>query len=188
METCSKAKRNLLLDIHGALDDRDRTELEAHVSVCRDCRNEKERLLTLLGEIRKASKPPELSAAEADAMVLAVRRKLEAAPRGWRKRTLSGGLFPLIPVAAAACLLVLVSLFSYRTFIAERGIGGPVGLQERVTQQDLEVIRNLDLLRNMEAIQKLVHIVDENGEGSPVEDTDTDIQGMPQSLTGVPYA
>lgn len=188
MGKCSKEKQKLLLDVHGALDDYDRVELETHLSACRDCRNERERLLALLGEIREASEPPELCAAETNALVEAVRGRLKPEPKGWSQKLFSGSRLSFIPVAAAACLVVIASFLAYRTLTTDRGIGGPTQQQYQVTRQDLEVIRHLELLRNMDTIQKLVNIVDENDRGIPVDEFETDMHGMRHNQYRGPYA
>lgn len=188
MGICSKIKRDLLLDIHGALDEQDRSDLEAHLRVCRDCRDEKKRLLKLLGEIRELSEVPELSAAQTEPMMACVRERLRAEPSTASKRFFSGVPSRLIPIAAAACLVIFVTLLAYRTWTPQNDISLPGHQEQHLTQQDMEIIRHLDLLRNMDAIQKLVHIVDENGRSIPGDDLDMDVQGMRHNHPGVPYA
>jgi len=176
MAVCSKMKRDLLLYIHGALDDRDRAELESHLRECKDCRDERARLTALLGRIRETSQPQELSASETDEIVSGVHRRLKAKPAGWLKHVFSGSHFPLIPVAAAACMAVIVSLFAYQTFNTERRLGNPAQQQQQLTQQEVEIIRHLDLLRNMDTIQRLVQIVDETDKDEPGGDSAMEIR------------
>jgi anti-sigma factor RsiW len=188
MEMCSRIKRNLLLDVHGALDERERAELEAHLTECRACRQEREKLLAMVKQVRKTSEPPELSQREADEMISAVRNKLREKPGGRFKKVFSGGHFPLIPIAAAACLAVAVSLLAYRMLPTRDGLREPAPQQYSVPRQDLEVVRNLDLLQNMEAIEKLVHIVDENAKDVPLEDSHMDTHGKRHSRHRDSYA
>jgi hypothetical protein len=180
-------RKNLLLEIHGELDDRARPELEAHLRECRGCRNERERLSAFLQEIREAAEPPELSARETRAMVAAVRKRWKDRPVGWFERLRRGGRLRFIPIAAAASAALIVGFLAHRTFTLQGGFGDSVG-QQQVTQQDLEVIRHLDLLKDLDAIQKLVRVVDENGKAGPADDSGTDTHGMPQTGNGVPYA
>jgi hypothetical protein len=188
MGMCSDIQRKLLLDIHGALDERDRAELKSHLTVCRDCRDERERLLVLHEKIKEVSKPPELSPASANAMVTAVHERLKGEPTGWLKKIFSKTHFPVVPIAAAACAAVVVGLLAYRLLIPQSGFTVPPRQQPHYTEQDLEVIRHLDLLRNMDAIEKLVHIVDENGKGNPAQGSEQDIHGTRHNHYRGPYA
>ena len=55
--------------------------------------------------------------------------------------------------------------------------------------EDLEIIKNFDLLKDMDTIEKLMHVVDipDNGSGTE-EDTTGETQGMHGDENGKKYA
>jgi hypothetical protein len=88
--------------------------------------------------------------------------------------------FRLVPVMAAACALIVIGLASYwmqdRFFGSGKGGDLTAGLQ--LPQQDLEVIKHLDLLKDLDTIEKLIHVVDTSGNGQPPPETNSETQGM----------
>jgi hypothetical protein len=149
---CSHHSDTLMLDVLGEpMDLRLSRDWEHHLASCEACRREREQLVHVLGCVRRVGEPPALSARGADALANAVgwrlrneRLKAHAAPR----RRL-----PLWRSLAAACALLVVVVFGYR---AQEQF-----FPESVADlQDIEVIKHLDLLREMDTIEKLVEVVD----------------------------
>jgi hypothetical protein len=150
--TCSRQNDALMLDVLGEpMDPMLRREWEDHLAACEGCRRERAELVHVLGRVRNAGEPPALSARQADAMVNAVgwrlrneRLQSHAAPR--RRITVWRSL-------AAACALLVVVALGYRA--QEHFFPEPVA-----DLQDIEVIKHLDLLREMDTIERLVEVVD----------------------------
>jgi hypothetical protein len=160
METaCRNQKETLMLDALGELNDpRLRSEWEQHLKACNRCRIEAARMRRLIGKVREAGMPAELTPAQMDAMAGAVGWRLRnerlARPQktGWRLR--------LVPALAAACALFVVVAVGYR--LQDRFLGPDRGaeISAELQAQDLDVIKHLDLLKDMDTIEKLIHVVD----------------------------
>jgi hypothetical protein len=184
MQACRNLNETLVLDVLGELNDlRARRDWEEHLDACDGCRRERAQMLQLLGKVKKAGMPPELPADRAAAMANHV---------GWRlgnerisRQNKAGRRLRLVPVLAAACALIVIGLAGYRMQDRFFGSGSDsdltAGLQ--LPQQDLEVIKHLDLLKDMDTIEKLVHVVDPSGNGQTPLETNPETQGMQPNET-----
>ena len=149
---CSHHCDTLMLDVLGEPMDSDlRRDWEHHLASCEGCRQERAKLGQVLGCVRRVGEPPALSERRADAMANAVgwrlrneRLKSPAAPR--RRLTLWRSL-------AGACALLAVVVLGYRA--QEQFFSEPVA-----DLLDIEVIQHLDLLKEMDTLEKLVEVVD----------------------------
>jgi hypothetical protein len=168
---CFHQSDALMLDVlREPMDPMLRRQWEEHLASCEGCRRERAELEHVLGRVRNAGEPPALSAQQADAMVNAVawrlrneRLETHAAPR--RRITVWRSL-------AAACALLVVVALGYRA--QEHFFPEPVA-----DLQDIEVIKHLDLLREMDTIEKLVEVVDLDlaPAGQPEQAPATETQG-----------
>jgi hypothetical protein len=156
---CRNQNEALMLDVLGELHDpRMRREWERHLGSCESCRSERARMLHVLGKVRQAGIPPELSSAQIDAMAGAI---------GWRLRNESLRRSPQtgrrrrwVPALAAACALLVVVAFGYRfkDHWAAPEEGREIAME--MHPDDLDIIKNLDLLKDLDTIEKLIHVVD----------------------------
>jgi hypothetical protein len=154
MQACQHRNETLLLDVLGELGDpRMRRDWEEHLAGCDGCRRERAAMLSLLGKVKQAGMPPELSAEQADAMAKAV---------GWKLRNeriqpprQTGRRFRFLPVFASACAVIVVLFAGY--LLQDRLSGRD---NDVATSADLEVIKHLDLLKDMDTIEKLIQVVD----------------------------
>jgi len=186
-KACRNQNETLMLDVLGELNDfRMRRAWEAHLRACDRCRGERARMLQLLGKMREAGAPPELSAAQADAMAGAV---------GWRLRNerlarLQKGDRRLrwVPALAAACALLVVAVFGYQLKDRWTRPEGGGGISAELHAEDLDVIKHLDLLKDMDTIEKLVHVVDLPSNGQKPDQTAPQTQGMQRDDMGKAYA
>ncbi len=159
---CLQLEQDLLLQVTGEPpgDSARRRLVEAHLRQCALCRAEQERLIRLFAAGRRAADSPELSPAQVDRLCAAVRSALEKPPsRGWR--AWFGGGFPRPLPALAAALVLVVAVGGGVRFFLERPEAP--GEAERVSEwspHDIEVIRHFELLRELETIEKIVHVVD----------------------------
>jgi anti-sigma factor RsiW len=188
MQACRNQNEILMLDALGELNDpRMRSDWEDHLKACGACRRERARVLNLLGKVKHAGMPPELSAEQADAMAKTISWKL----RNERIKTFkeTPRWFRFRPMLAAACAVILVVMAGY--YFKERHSDSAKEMAmvtEFMPPQDLEVIKHLDLLKDMDTIEKLIHVVDipENGTGTEQDASET--QGMYPDENGKSYA
>jgi hypothetical protein len=175
MQACRNRKEELMLDVFGELTaPAARRDWEAHLRSCQGCSSERDRLVRLLGEVKQSGQPPDAPADLADRVGWRLRN--ERLPHG----KAAGRRFRLVPALAAACALLVMSLAGY--LVVERRVGPRNGAdltaELQLPQQDLEVIQHLDLLREMDTIEKLMHAVDTGGNGQPPAETNPETQGM----------
>ncbi len=189
MQACRNQNEILMLDALGELNDsRMRREWENHLKICDGCRRERASMLALLGRVKDAGMPPELSDRQADAMAKTI---------GWKLRNErikpfreSPRRFRFMPVLAAACAVIAVVLGAYRL---QQHLSVPGNEMEMsadlMLPEDLEIIKNYDLLKDMDTIEKLMHVVDipDNGHGTE-EDAPEETQGMRRDENGKNYA
>lgn len=156
MQACQDQNEVLMLDVLGELKDpRMRREWEDHLKACEGCRRERAGMLSLLGKVRQAVMPPELSAKQADAMAQAVGWKLRNERMQPVRQT--GRRLRFLPVFASACAILVVLFLGYQLQDRLLGRDNEMAL---VPAQDLEVIQHLDLLKEMDTIEKLIQVVD----------------------------
>jgi hypothetical protein len=178
-QACRNHHETLMLDAMGELNDhRLRRTWKAHLEACAPCRAERQRLVRLLATMRAAAVPPELSGAESGRMAGRVLSGLRpTSPRpvslGWRWR--------MAPAMVAAGLMVIVAAAGYylqdRFFESEKT--ADLRIEDQLPSQDAEVIKQLDFLRTMDTIEKLVHVVDLDSppEGTPAGEEPSHTQG-----------
>ena len=185
MQTCEHLKENLTLYVYGELDPATGREVENHLEICEGCRQEHRRLSTILAKVKQASVSPQLSPMEARAMAAEISRTLKAGRRrtGWRQY-LEFMPSRLISGAAMACALVItVAVIGYLNLNKTPGTA-PVSMNQNeeimLSDKDLEILDNLELLKEMDAIQKLSRVVAPDGESESQRGLDNDTRGMKQ--------
>lgn len=167
MNPCPDRKETLMLDVYGEIPPEAARRWEAHLEVCARCRRERSRLHALIGRIRDAEKPTALTPEESAAMIADLhRRTARDRHRFWGRRFFRRALPAL---AAAAGLILAVWIVADRS---PRPPSGPptastVDNYRQLSQEDLEVIRNLDLLKQFQTIEKLNRVVNVSGDGRP---------------------
>jgi len=171
MKSCPDYQEMLLPDVYGELNPAERRVWENHLSTCEHCRKEKEQLLQLLQTIKTALPAPTLSPDKIADHVRSIQWKLrdEANLPWWRKVS-----FPLpyrfVPALTTACLLLIItSWFGVKEF-KKAGIlstSSQSASEERINRNDLEVVQNLDFLKDMEDVKKLVKHLDKTNFQSP---------------------
>jgi len=181
MQACRNQNEALMLDVLGELrDPRMRRDWEDHLKACDGCRRERASMLSLLGKVKHAGMPPELSAEQADAMAKAVGWK-------WRNERIqpvqhTGRRFRFLPVFASACAIIVVLFAGYQ--LRDRFLDRD---SEMAMSADLEVIKHLDLLKDMETIEKLIQVVDVPDNLPGTEQGAPETQGMHRNENGKSY-
>jgi anti-sigma factor RsiW len=170
MEACREYQETLLLDVYGELGYKERAQWEQHLEKCAGCREERRKMLRFLGRVKESSWTPELSPEKASALSWAIKRKLAPREEGsrWRDRIVPFPARAMAAVAAGCCVVVLSGWLALKWFEAPPGGPGPAP-EMQISQKDLEVLRNLELLEELETLRKLVHVIDHEDvmSGSP---------------------
>lgn len=181
MKPCSEQQKTLVLDVLGELDAGKRSEWETHLRACRSCSAERLRLMGLLGKVKKTMEPPILPSGGVQRSAAALRRRLSKGfAEGWWKPP---GLTPMrvLPAAGALCALVLALTLSTRdTLKPGRGLQPPAGpaITRTIPDSDREIIENMYLLKEIESLQELVHVVDHPRQDPSRGNPGDNIQGM----------
>jgi hypothetical protein len=174
---CRNQNETLMLDVLGELHDSNVRRLwEDHLRACDGCRRERDRMLQLLGKVREAGMPPELPPARADTMAAAVSWRLRNERLARPEK--AGRRIRLLPALAAGCALLVVVAIGYRLQDRFFSSEGGEDISAELQAQDLEIIKHLDLLKDMDTIEKLIHIVDLPEDGQGPDSAAPETQGM----------
>ena len=180
MPDCTDRNEQVLLDVYGELDAGARSALEDHLSTCADCRREKESLTAMLGQVRHAMVPPPVSMQDSAAMVRKVQDRLAVFRLpGGRRQPVKEKRVLWIPALAAACVLVLVAIFvGYeRSGNIAQPVGQRIDISQKLPENEEEIVKNLDLLKNFNTLEKLSQVVDDSAGRNPSETHNQGTQG-----------
>ncbi len=186
MEACHHQKKNIVLFAHGELDSNSGKEIENHLARCTSCRTEYQQLLSLLGNIRETVSSPELSPNQVNSLVTNIKWQLKDRQKEkWWRRYLEFRPAHMIPAIATACILIMTAgIIGYLKF-NDTNEFQPVAIQQNeesmLSDTDLEIVKNLEFLKEMDAIQKLSQVVDLNGENNSQGEFDNESRGMRQN-------
>ena len=180
MPDCTDRNEQVMLDVYGELDAGARSALEDHLSTCADCRREKESLTAMLGQVRHAMVPPPVSMQDSAAMVRKVQHRLAVFRiPGGRRQPVKEKWVLWIPALAAACVLVLVAIFV--GYEQSGNIAQPVAqridISQKLPENEEEIVKNLDLLKNFNTLEKLSQVVDDSAGRNPSETHNQGTQG-----------
>jgi anti-sigma factor RsiW len=182
MKSCREYEEMVVLDAHGELDSSARAAWEAHLQTCGACREERLRLLKMLAGVKENLLHPTVLPGQTEYLVRFVRSGLSRetkATRGWREFFL-GRPFRLMPAMASLCVLV-IALYIFGL----RAVEGPTRIQTdsdskpwgELRAEDIEIIKNMDLLTEMDWVQRLVQAIDESDDGTPTSKLPGKTQG-----------
>lgn len=179
MPSCTDRDERVMLDVYGEMDTEARSAWEDHLKDCADCRREKERLTGLIAHTRQVMAPPPLTMRDSAAMVRNVDSRLTGrGPAGWRRGFANRERGLWVPVLATVAVLFLVVIFvGYeRTGTIDRQPAGRIDISHELPQNDQEIIKNMDLLKNFTTLEKLSQVVDDSTGRSPSETNDQGTQ------------
>ena len=164
MKPCAKYKETLFLDIHGELPPEEQVVWKEHLAACAPCREERQRMANFLAQTKEAFPSPALRPEEAKQIWGHVRSAQNHRENAWWRR--KGTMRKLVPAfVAAALVLVFAGGFKVREFRSLLRFGPEDKIvadhYEPIQSVDLEILENLDLLEEMDSLQKLVQIVDQ---------------------------
>ncbi len=189
MMACKDYHESLMLDVMGEPDPEIRNHWKNHLDGCGACRSERTRFMRLLEEMRNSANPPELPETEVNRFAQGISWTL-------RNEEIQAGLkqppratfVRRIPALAALCLLLVFgAVLWYRAGdrFFQSGQADEQRAEMALPRQDLDVIKNLDMLKDMETIRTLVQTIDQPNntrKDSPMFDPDT--QGTLKSKGG----
>ncbi|MFQ5842940.1 MAG: anti-sigma factor family protein [Thermodesulfobacteriota bacterium] len=164
MKPCPDHKETLWLDVYGELNPNERPAWKKHLETCGGCRQERAQLLRLLQTVKVSMPSPTLSREKAETLISSITRKLGGKrEETWGRRRLWGMPHRFIPaLAAASILIVALGWFSMKGFRNPSSVRSMAGLksEKQVFVKDVDIIKNLELLEEMDTLQKLVQAVD----------------------------
>jgi len=185
MHPCEHLNEKITSYIYGELDPAGCRKIEDHLKTCEGCRQEHRRLASILAKVRETRVTPELSASDARLMAADIHRKLtDNRGRTWWRPYLDFMPPRFMPAAAmAAVLMITVAVIGYVNQSRNNGLP-PVSVNQNeelmLSDKDLEILDNLELLKEMDSIQKLSRVVGPDGETEFQPDMDNDTRGMRQ--------
>ena len=185
MEACHNQKKNLVLYAHGEMDVDSGKKIENHLAKCDSCRSEYQQLSSLLGNIKETISSPELSPKQVNSLVTNIAWKLNNRQKEpWWQRYFDFKPAHMIPAVAAACILIIaVGIIGYVKVNDTNEFQPIVGQPNKelmLNDTDLEIVKNLEFLKEMDAIQKLSQVVDHQGEINSNGESDNETRGMKQ--------
>jgi len=163
MNACADRKEVLLLYVYGELSPGDRLAWERHLETCSACCRERQRLVQLLSAARGALPAPAMPPEETEALQQRLTRSwMGDRSRPWWRRLFLGIPLRPLPALAAACLVLVAMGWFALQLVQTRSLTRTVPeVREQVMVSDLEVLENLDLLQEMDDIEKVVQVVDQ---------------------------
>jgi anti-sigma factor RsiW len=162
VKVCAARKETLLLDVHGELPASERPAWQRHLDICPGCRRERQELVRVLDGVREAIPSPTLSPEHAKALRELVTRGWRAnrAPAWWQGLFFGMRLRPVPTLVAVGLLLAVVGWFGLHELRTVYDTLRSPEAPKQVIVSDAEVIENLDLLEQMDDIEKVVRLVD----------------------------
>ena len=164
MRACSDMQERILLKIYGELGTDEGNHVDAHLRECAGCRAEQARMSRVLARLREKEGHQRLSRHESAAMIAGLRRRLgpRAAPP-WIQWLIPDFFIQRFPAtAAAAAIVAIIAVFgAYQWFTG--GGGSPVSnidISRQLPEDEIEIIENLELLKEFNMLEKLNRVVD----------------------------
>lgn len=183
MEACYNQKKNLVLYAYGELDSSAGEKIKNHLEICSSCRTEYQQLIKMLGDIKDTVMLPELSPKQVNSLVTNINWKLRGRTKDkwWRQFTESWSS-RMIPAVATACILIIAAgVIGYVKINENNELSTSSGQQQAeimLNDKDLEIVQNLEFLKEMDAIRKLSQVVGVNMEINSHGESEDETRGM----------
>jgi anti-sigma factor RsiW len=162
MNPCPDRHETLLLDVYGELASSERPAWDTHLEICAGCRSERRELVRLLEATRESMGTVALSPAKARSLreSIAERWRPARSTRWWQELLLGVRLRPVSALTAVGILLLAVGWFGFREFHLQLLKDRRADTRGRIMVSDREVVENLDILEQMDDIERVVKVVD----------------------------
>ncbi len=194
MRGCKDFEKTLMLDVFGELTPDEYSRWSLHTKECDLCAAERRRLAKMLKSIKTVGMPEPISESEAARLSAHVRRALntkervtfsERKPSLWRSFGWKPAwAFGLVLTAA----LLTGGLYWKMNPYGTDSMNTPV-TTSTISTEDQEVVENLDFLKDLDTIRKLVSVVDqEDQENSSEGGTDASSPPVSSHLDKESYA
>jgi hypothetical protein len=138
-------------------------------------------MVRMIDAVKDTMRPPLMEAPVANAMVAAIRRKLNTSSRtAWWRPRLGGRPLGWVPALAVCALLIIaVGVVSYQMLNspARDTALAPDDGQGQVMMADMELLKHMDLLLEMDSVQKLVQVIDMADSPAPEQPYRDNTQG-----------
>ncbi|ROQ93176.1 anti-sigma factor family protein [Desulfosoma caldarium] len=166
MNGCKDFEEMLILDLFDELPTGRRSRWSVHVAQCDICMAERRRLERVLQQVKAAGKPEPMAESDAARMKARVRWALNNAGRAspstkalslWRRF----GLRPAWALGLVLSAAVMVAGLSWKGLPRKTAEMNTAPAPTAVATQDQEVVENLEFLKDLETIRKLVTVVDQ---------------------------
>lgn len=139
--------------------------LENHLQKCDVCKGEYEQITEMLTQAKNAFPTQKLSPERYSHLFWAIKREIKGkSKKSWWKKPALGLPNRLFPTIATICLVVTclgwygMKVFRNPIYPEDMATLKP---EEQMIVKELDFIRNLELLREMDTLQKLAQVVDE---------------------------
>lgn len=176
MKACAEYQEIIWMDLYEELKPNLRSRLRRHLAACPACRLERSRMDRVLDAAREGAPGTELAPAAAEAMARSITETLRenGSRHGWRQRLGLGSKMSFSALTATGLALLLLVWGGMRIDFGGSPVSTDIRLsrtEQTLLQEDYEVIRHLDLLEEMDTVEKLVQVVDKR-EYDYLEDTE----------------
>lgn len=181
MSACPHYRKTLWLDVYNELPDTARSKWETHLDTCDSCREEKERMVRMVATMRENLQPPPTTALSPENLIRLSRPGQASNPfTGWWRNNRFGHRLKLVPALATfGMILLAVGILSYRAFLFPAGqiTGNTIPASDQIVSADAEMLKNLDLLKDMETVQRLIYVIDQTNDWQPNNNHRNNTQG-----------
>ena len=171
MSACPHYKKTLMLDVLGELDQKKREDLNRHLDRCPSCKAEKVAFIRTLKAAKASFEAPPLGETESAAMRSRVIRELTGGSKKPARPPRTFFLFrAVVPALATACTLLILLGVMAAKYLSGPKIAlnpQPLHLQVQTTADDAAIITNMDLLSDLDALNKLARVIDRPQPSSP---------------------
>ena len=167
MSMCPHHQKTLWLDVYDELGPTERYHWEAHLDTCAGCRAEKSTLVQMMATMRdNMTVPPTAALSPERLKQLSDETSVSIFTVRWWREALFNYRFKLIPAMATFGLLLFVAgVFNYNRI---QNPGNPAAnaghtVSNKVAASEMDILQHLELLEDMETVQRLIHMVERAG-------------------------
>lgn len=172
MNGCKNFEETLILDVFDELPLEQRSRWSAHAAQCDACTTEHRRLKQLMQRVKAAGTPQPMPESKARRMRARVRWGLNnggrtSAPSKTPSLRHRFGSKPAWAMALVLSAVVIVGGFSWMGLLSRMADTDTASGPTVVADQDQEVVENLEFLKELDTVRKLVTAIDQQDQEVP---------------------
>lgn len=164
MSACPRYQKTLWLDVYNELAPSVRKDWEAHLDTCSDCQAEKGRMVQMVTAMRENMTVPPTAALSPERLKqLSDETTSSIFTANWWREAFFNNRLKLIPAVATLGLLLFVAgMFNFETVLNPGSQTTNIGqiVSDNMVTSEIDILQNLDLLEDMETVQRLIHVVE----------------------------